>query len=580
MPRGLTADGRWLAVGRPNGQCEIWDLATLQRTAVLGDAVTPSISPQQDIESPEAALHGAEQVRWFADANHLAVYRDNQWQIFDLHGKRTPLQGQRDYSWVNAASPVGLRLALAYRNVTSVYDAATGKKLWQWDVPHWNSGQQRLAWTPNARYLLLNDSAGVHVWDVRRGEAAFFHRELDLRLPPPMIADDRSGICSPEATSIAVPLPEVAALVDSQFSPDGSCVATLYHTLDMMGVTGDPDVNRVRFYATTTGAILWDEILPMAPRAMAFSPDGKRLYVLMDHADIRLLRVYDTATRKPVAELSNDLRHLWLKSIAPLPDNRWIASLGSQLWLVDTREQCAPLHLPGSPNPAEVHISPDGTRLIEVGIDRTVRVWQQRRPISPLGAFALPETWALYAAALALVLGTVLIAGRAETRDRRHPLPTALWIAALILALCVAWSIADIVVGYAVDGLYQWPPDPPGFWSLLFQWGLAALFFAALLGLIRTRPRWWWFQIIALTVSAIVLALLAALGLWVLSRVPLHSLPLTLHGWRYATAPWAVPLLLLFALLWTLAPGVLLLRSEVRAAFRPRPQGPGFPVLQ
>lgn len=73
------------------------------------------------------------------------------------------------------------------------------------------------------------------------------------------------------------------------------------------------------------------------------------------------------------------------------------------------------------------------------------------------------------------------------------------------------------------------------------------------------------------------LALLAALGLWVLSRVPLHSLPLTLHGWRYATAPWAVPLLLLFALLWTLAPGVLLLRSEVRAALPPPPPRPRLP---
>ena len=196
------------------------------------------------------------------------------------------------------------------------------------------------------------------------------------------------------------------------------------------------------------------------------------------------------AARTLVSDLRYGPTRGFLWKIVPLPDDRWVVSNGVGVWLLDTQERCAPLHLPGSPNPVEIHVTPDGRKLVEVGVDKTVRVWEQRREMSVLGAYALVESWAIYAATMALAVGMVISAGRAQSRELGRALPTEMWVACVMLAIAIAWRSGDRIVGYAVDYLYEDTYKGAPAWRMILDWALSALLFAGVLGLMRLR-RWW-----------------------------------------------------------------------------------------
>jgi hypothetical protein len=234
----------------------------------------------------------------------------------------------------------------------------------------------------------------------------------------------------------------------------------------------------------------------------------------------------------------------------------------------------------------KVLVRPGGKQLIAVGRETTVRIYQQRRAPSRLGAFSLPETWCVYAAAVAMVLGAAVIAGRACSRRMDRPLPSAFRAAVAMPAVGPGVNLADRVVALAADAVYQ-PSPAASPTSLAIAWGALLLAMAAAVGLARLRRGWWVVELALVGLAGAVLLLLArpfALAIPP-GRRTLNLAPFTWHGVAVNATASVSALLLVWGATWVLVLGGLLLRKDVRALYPRAPRrtrfdkGPrGFPL--
>jgi WD40 repeat protein len=398
----LTPDGKRLAIGKASGQCEIWDIQKSKRIAVLGDRM-----PNKGIDYP--ALGGARNVQWLGNGSGIVVERDDGYFLFPIDGTERILVKPPFYDRSSAVSPDSSHLALADTDSVKVVDIASGIVKQHWKLESMNGGRRRLDWTREGQYLLLNDLLGVWVWDIAAGKEVFHHLPLDLTLPPPMLSDDPTHAANgPVNRSLE------AAYADSQFSPDGRVIASIYDHLDHFWSSVNSGTSRLRFYETTTGKLLWDTVLPQAPASMSFSQDGSRLYLLVGPNDGPSLLVYDPSKHQLLTNAPCPIVSSHPVELVPLPDDHTLAGTGRRLTVFDSLGHCVPLGLNGSPNATCVMATPDGQQLIEVGKERTVRIWHKRRELSVLGAFALPETWGLYIGSVVMIAGIVSIAAKMQ----------------------------------------------------------------------------------------------------------------------------------------------------------------------
>jgi len=593
----LTSDGRLLAVSRPNGQVQVWDLERSRRVATLG---TPLATEREWWTGDEGATH----VRWLADDQHVAARRDGDWVFYALDGREVPVEADLHDMGDGAPSPIENVFAAERgwpRGDVVVVDVSTGRIRHRFEAPR-GGGHSRLDWTADGRYLLLSRYHAIRVWDVRNGRPVWQRPELNVDRPLSSVAAARADSAArehdrPQESKAFAGPPEpsgrlesllqegpaepnpsnVAYFYDSQFDPSGRYVVSLY-TSEMGETPEDPRARRVRFYEATTGRLVWDRQLPARPQQMVFSPDGSRLFVLMDLRFRSRLQVFDVAARELVAETGYDLPPFGEDGVAPLPNGRLFAIYRAQTWLVDTQEERSPLRLGGRGDTRAVLVTPDGERIVQVGIDKAVHLWQRRRAMSAYGAWALPETWGLYGAAMALPVGLVLLAGRIGTKRLGRRLPLVLWADGLLLAagigLAVAWAVGSSITA----PYYHQGHDVPTLRSFNWVFVYAAMALLTVTGALRVQ-RWGWFGMILL--HGLGLLILAGGGVWLVVEAASDDLPAwharvaNWHGWQveYSLALVfglvAVLLVLLGAAL------LLLLRPGVRELFPPLAL-PGF----
>jgi WD40 repeat protein len=585
----LTSDGRLLAVGRPGGLCEVWDLETRKRISTLGE----ESDSETDKENP---THNAPHlVRFSADGRRVVVSYGEKTMVYDPAGKESPLGAGGGARTVNL-SPKGKFLATVSSSVLQVFNVESTETLFEARLDHVNSAQMRLQWTDDGRHLLLNDYFGVRVWDVGSKKLLYFHRELDLRLPPPMIADVNSGVSAPfshtrpesptpgdERQGAIWPPPhlrdlgQVATLTDSKLSPAGDFIVSIYGpytSSTMRRSASNQEAHRVRFYDTVSGELLWDKIIARRIAHVELSNDGTRLYVHISVDFSETVQVYDVKSRKLLHETPYRLHYSHPARIAVRNNGPWIAASSDSLWLVDTENRCASVRLREFPSVTEAHFTPKGDRLVEMGRDAKIRIWRERRPISQAGAYGLYETWGLYAIAAIMVVGVLSIAGLATQRETKRRLPKRLWITALLFGLLVALSIASEITGYAVNEVYQRDSDQWTVSGIVISWAFSALWILTGVKLLRLRRRWRKFMMVLIMLGIILATVVTGILIVALVRVGDSHLPsLTVHGMVLPTGA-AIFGIIPIGLAMYVAMWFWLRNPRVRAMFKPEPDSP------
>jgi WD40 repeat protein len=275
----FSPDGAWLVTAGQDGSLRRWSLGTVgePQAQIIPTHPTSSLAYSLDFSADGKTL-------MFSDARGMWRYRHRE------AGLTLPVQSTDVRCLQVSISPDGKWLACAPPNTVYVWEAATGKLVWDYAKLETRRFVVRsIAFSPDSRVLAI-----------AQGNNLITRLALDTLFITSFIKPRLSQ------TSLA-------------YSPDGAMLAT---------IAGD---NIVHLWDAKTG----QERLRMRGRGtrpqdgdlnghmIAFSPDG-RLLAAVDR--FQRVRLYDTATGKAVAELLPETFKASLVGVAFSPDGTTIAA--------------------------------------------------------------------------------------------------------------------------------------------------------------------------------------------------------------------------------------------------------------
>lgn len=307
---------------------QVWDVATGQSLATFGNDEDfrshTSLSPDGAkilTVTQNADINGRTVHVWdTATGQSLAVFKE-----------------QADFVRLASFSPDGTRILTISSGASfgawtvHVWDITTGQSLVTLDE-RTESGISASFSPDGTRILTMTGNGAVHVWDVATGQSLAAFKEHKSNIP-------------------------------ASFSPDGKRILS-------KGKDG------VRVWDAASGASLAILKEHSSPSFASFSPDGKR--VITASSDIR---IWDVATGENLATLDGYLTHSRHENQRPdalfSPDGaQMIVPWGkiAQVWDVASGHRL--LTLEGHTDIIEqASFSQDGTRLLTVSDDQTLRVW-------------------------------------------------------------------------------------------------------------------------------------------------------------------------------------------------------------
>ena len=377
----LSPDGSRLVTAGLDRTVRIWHAASGAEVLCLRylDSVTGvAYSP----DGAALAVSDAEGGVMLADASSGAV-----WRKVEHPGRESWLRDARLHDVV--FSPDGTRIATAGDDGSArLWDVATGENtLTIYCHEHWMSRDDHdeifaVAFSPDGLRLATSTfCAETRVWDARTGE-----RQLSMPAGPGRGATDVAF--SRDGSLLAAAIPRGARVWDAStgaqvldmvaddvaavaFSPDDSSLA--------VGGHGKVEVWRIR----DGEPVLTVPQRGVAPRGLAFSPDGTRLASAGGRDPV--VRLWDAHTGLEVATYPSivDIEEQEVTRFVLSPSGGlvaglgertlrvWDAASGTQLWTHSSEAS-------GQPPANVVAFSPDATRLA-TGHDRgLVRVWDAR----------------------------------------------------------------------------------------------------------------------------------------------------------------------------------------------------------
>ncbi|MEM9460113.1 MAG: SUMF1/EgtB/PvdO family nonheme iron enzyme [Myxococcota bacterium] len=407
----FSPDGTTLATAGKDQTARWWDVNTGEVTETLphggsvngvafapsGDALATASGNAAwvwhlDADAPVVPLLGHTDkvlaVNYTPDGTHVVTSSQDQTaRLWDAQSGAAwqTLKGHTDAVFDVTVSRDGTRVATGSRDQTArLWDRATGHELASFDQ---GEVVMAVALSPDGTTLATGtfDDGAAHQWDIATGRqlGSFHHDEavFDVAFTPSghqLVTASwdftaRSWELQPGGALLTLPHPEGVDAV--AVSPDGARMATggrngttrLWdaqsrahlvtlqgHRLDMLAVVFSSDGAQVATASWDGTARVWDvqsgahratlrgHTGPV--RAVAFSPDGRRVVTASRDGTAR---VWDATTGEPLRSLSGEV---------PNGTNR-TDGLARGSSLVDTR------------------FTPDGQRVLTVGADDTVRVW-------------------------------------------------------------------------------------------------------------------------------------------------------------------------------------------------------------
>ncbi|HLK56087.1 MAG TPA: AAA-like domain-containing protein, partial [Chthonomonadaceae bacterium] len=369
----FSSDGKLLALGNNNGTVTLWDVQSGRvRLTLRGhprgvDSVCFSSDSKRLITLsvgfglPDGVFEAMTKV-WETDTGRCLFTLTKEDAAALSHDGRYVVTGN-------------------YEGIVRIWDIATGRPIESWRGS--SSNLTSVAFSPDGLRVATGDLYGtVQVWDV-----AARHRVLRLKH-----ATDRAwATFSPDGRRLltwgddgtakaweaqtgrlllTLRLPEMVRF--GNFYPDGRRIVTISRE----NKRDDPN-DTVRVWdAWSDRHTLQFQAHPAAVKALAFSPDGKRLVTGGKEA---VARIWEAATGRPLLALSGHTAPIYC--VAYAPDGRqvvtgsddstarvWDAESGSALFVLRG----------GGGRVNAVAWSPDGHYIVTGHNDKTARVWDAR----------------------------------------------------------------------------------------------------------------------------------------------------------------------------------------------------------
>jgi WD40 repeat protein len=392
----VSADGRWLAVGQPDGAVSVVDLRGGEWRELRGRHRAPLRGLAFTPDSTMLVTTGDDRVAllWNVVSGSLvetlaghtgAVYgpafspdgatlytagEDGSVIVWDVAGQRRlarPFRagdGNKGLAWgsgypaftLHAVSPDGKLLAVPQLDgYVVVRDARTLDELDRFRAILGGATPLGLAWSPDSRSLAVSGSAGqIGLWDARSGRAV-------------VALDGLSGT----AAVVDAPFEDVQAVA---FSPDGSILAGLVGSAAHGGA--------IHLWDPRSGALLGAALtLPVSGGVavnfgwdVAVAPDGTT--VAATHGGVA--SVWRLSDRTLLFTVPVDEDSALAPTVAYSPDGRLLATGGGdgvvRFWNATTGERAGDPVAVSAGWVATVSFSPDGRLLATAASEGTVRL--------------------------------------------------------------------------------------------------------------------------------------------------------------------------------------------------------------
>jgi tetratricopeptide (TPR) repeat protein len=226
---------------------------------------------------------------------------------------------------------------------------------------------ERSAFSPDGKRLVTESQGSLRLWDVATGKLTASLPGGRSGLVSLFLADSQIAAGYIDGTLLTW-TPGRPLMVESLAPSPGRMLAATADGRRLVGLDGHAfklldGVNEVARFEGGAGTIIH----------AAFAPDGKRVLGLYDD---RAIRIWDTATARPLSVLRGISRATWATFS---PDGRQVVGLGhgdSAAYLWDTTLGAQTGVLSGHQG-AVLHaaFSPDGSRIVTTSNDGTARLW-------------------------------------------------------------------------------------------------------------------------------------------------------------------------------------------------------------
>jgi WD40 repeat protein/predicted Ser/Thr protein kinase len=294
--------------------------------------------------------------------------QDNAIKVWDANGgaELMTLSGHENWLYSLAFSPDGKRLVSGNRDKTiRIWDVSTGQQLMV--LKGHESGIGDVAISPDGKRIVsASADKTAKVWDMATGAEL-----MTLRGHHGMVG---SAAFSPDGTRIAIG--GDGASIKVWDAASGTELTTLLGHLERISdVAFSPDGKRIVSGSYDGTVKIWepgvDHTVPLTlegrHKGMAFSPDGERIVTGGEN-----ITIWDTVTGNEVLNINEAGRCV---SFSPNA-KRIISADGNDINIWDASSGKKLKTLSGHDDTIwSMSYSPDGTRIVSGGNDKTVRVW-------------------------------------------------------------------------------------------------------------------------------------------------------------------------------------------------------------